>query len=292
MKIVPRPCMDRLTTIGIRAYCEGLITINSLSDLDEVSNFLERHKIRGFFIGRGSNIIPCSDYIPCFLLKIKELNEFSVIGDDGKNVIIRADGGSSLRRLISWSMKKGFSGLEGLAGIPGTVGGAIAMNAGSFGREISELVFCLRLWNSVEGIVELRKEQTNFLYRRFNPPFEQGLWCVLSVDLELQISNAQKVKEVIKQNYIKKKTHQPVTNKTCGCVFKNPILYPAGYLLEKVGMKGKGIGGMRFSNLHANFLINEGNGTPSQAMELIEEAKNAVFESYGINLELEVKLFS
>jgi len=292
MKIISKPCLDKLTTIGIRAYCEGLIQVKSLKHMEEVTKFLEKEDLKAVILGRGSNVVPSSGYIPCFLIKIEDNNDFKVIREDRERVWVSAGGGASLRKLIMWCVKKGYTGLEGLAGIPGTVGGAVAMNAGSFGVEISDLIYSVCLWHIEDGVLELKAEELNFSYRKFSPPFKRGLWCVLSVELGLKKSQSKLVKSKVKKNYLKKKQSQPVTSRTCGCVFKNHFKYPAGYLLERSGMKGFFIGGVKFSDLHANFLINHNSGTPSQAMELIEIARDKVFKKFDIDLELEVKILS
>ena len=166
------------------------------------------------------------------------------------------------------------------------------MNAGSYGSEIFDVISKVTLWHEDIGIVTYSKDEIEISYRKFMPPMPKGLWCVVSVTMCLKKSSKNLLLKKIKETYNNKKKTQPVTSKTCGCVFKNPIQYPAGYLLEKSGIKGFSVGDIMFSELHANFLINKGKATPLEAMEIIEIARSKVYENFGINLDLEVKILS
>ncbi|WP_461834315.1 UDP-N-acetylmuramate dehydrogenase [Desulfothermus sp.] len=291
MKIISEPFLDKLTTIGIMSRCEGLIEARGIDDLEEIANFLVKNNVKGIFLGKGSNVVPGVSFLPLFLIKF--LNEkLEVIREKEDGVIIEVGSSVLLKRLIMWSVRKGYMGLENLIGIPGSVGGAVCMNAGSYGSEIFDVISKVTLWHEDIGIVTYSKDEIEISYRKFIPPMSKGIWCVVSVTMCLKKSSKNLLLKKIKETYNNKKKTQPVTSKTCGCVFKNPIQYPAGYLLEKSGMKGFSVGNMMFSDLHANFLINKGKATPSEAMEIIEIARSKVYENFGINLDLEVKILS
>ena len=291
MKIISRPFLNKLTTIGIMCRCEGLIEARDINDLEEIANFLVKNKAKAIFIGNGSNIVPGVSFLPVFIIKF--LNEkLEVIREKEDGVIIEVGSSVLLKRLIMWSVKNGYKGVENLIGIPGSVGGAVCMNAGSYGSEIFDVISKVTFWHEDIGIVTYSKDEIEISYRKFIPPMREGLWCVFSVTMDLKKSDKNLLLKKIKKTYNNKKSTQPVTSKTCGCVFKNPIQYPAGYLLEKSGMKGFSLGNMMFSDLHANFLINKGKATPSEAMEIIEIARSKVYENFGINLDLEVKILS
>ncbi len=292
MKIIPRPCVAKLTTIGIEAECEALVEVEDIKDVEETANFIDKKKVEPFFLGMGSNIIPEKKYISRFLVKLKKQNRFDIILDKKEVVLVNAWGGASLRGLIMWCVKNGYAGIESLIGIPGSIGGAIYMNAGSFGAEIKDVVHEVTFWHKEKGIVRYKREELEFSYRRFSPPFSDGPWCVVSALFCFKRKNRELLRSKIKQIFLKKKNSQPVTSKTCGCVFKNTKDHAAGYLLDMAGMKGKRIGDMMFSDMHANFLINKGKGTPSQAKDIITMARETVKEKFGVNLELEVKLLS
>ncbi len=291
MKIISEPFLDKLTTIGIMSRCEGLIEARGIDDLEEIANFLVKNNVKGIFLGKGSNVVPGISFLPLFIIKF--LNEkLEVIREKEDGVIIEVGSSVLLKRLIMWSVRKGYMGLENLIGIPGSVGGAVCMNAGSYGSEIFDVISKVTIWHEDIGIVTYSKDEIEISYRKFMPPMPKGLWCVVSVTMCLKKSSKNLLLKKIKETYNNKKKTQPVTSKTCGCVFKNPIQYPAGYLLEKSGMKGFSVGNMMFSDLHANFLINKGKATPLEAMEIIEIARSKVYENFGINLDLEVKILS
>ncbi|GAB6887016.1 UDP-N-acetylmuramate dehydrogenase [Desulfothermus okinawensis JCM 13304] len=291
MKIISRPSLDKLTTVGITSRCEGLIEVRDVKDLEETSNFFKKKGVRGIFLGNGSNVVPGSNFLDLFLVRLFN-NKLDIVKEDKDHLIIEVGGGVPLKTLIMWAVKRGYMGLENLIGIPGTVGGAVCMNAGSYGTEIFDAISKLTLWHEDKGLVTYVKDELDFSYRKFISPFPKGLWCVFSTTISFKKSDKNLLLSKIKETFIKKKNTQPITSKTCGCVFKNPIQYPAGYLLDKSGMKGFSVGDIMFSNIHANFLINRGKGTPSQVMEIIEIAKTKVFENFGINLDLEVKILS
>ena len=291
MKIISELFLDKLTTIGIMSRCEGLIEARGIDDLEEIANFLVKNNVKGIFLGKGSNVVPGISFLPLFIIKF--LNEkLEVIREKEDGVIIEVGSSVLLKRLIMWSVRKGYMGLENLIGIPGSVGGSVCMNAGSYGSEIFDVISKVTIWHEDIGIVTYSKDEIEISYRKFMPPMPKGLWCVVSVTMCLKKSSKNLLLKKVKETYNNKKKTQPVTSKTCGCVFKNPIQYPAGYLLEKSGMKGFSVGNMMFSDLHANFLINKGKATPLEAMEIIEIARSKVYENFGINLDLEVKILS
>lgn len=289
MKIIEGFDLKNYTTIGIKSKAIGLITVNSIEQLDEAINYIQKKDIPVVFLGNGSNVIPSKEFIPSYFIKMEKQNIFNAKFEDDK-VIVKARGGDSLKSFMMWCSKNGLIGVECLAGIPGTIGGAVKMNAGSFGGEIGSFVKEVLIWHQKQGLLSFKKEDIDFSYRHMSLPLEDGNWCIWEVSFEFSRKDPKIVRSRIKENYIKKKKTQPILERTCGCVFKNPRGYSAGYLLDKIGLKGKRVGDMEFSHIHANFLINRGEGTPAQAMELMELAKNKVFDEFGINLEPEVKI--
>ncbi len=289
MNIIYELDLEKVTTIGIKSKAVGLIEVDTIEHLHQTFDYIHNEDVQAMLLGNGSNIIPSKEFITYYLIKIKKRNEFHAKMAHEK-VYVTARGGDSLKRFVMWCADKGLKGVECLAGIPGTIGGAVKMNAGSFGGEIGDFVKEISVWHETQGLLNFKKEEIDFSYRNISLPLEKGHWCIWEVIFEFSRQDPKIVKSRIRENYMKKKSTQPVLEKSCGCVFKNPGGYAAGYLLEKAGLKRKRIGDMEFSHLHANFLINRGKGTPAQAMELIEIGKKKVFDKFGINLELEVKI--
>jgi UDP-N-acetylmuramate dehydrogenase len=175
-----------------------------------------------------------------------------------------------------------------MAGIPGSVGGAVAMNAGSYGTEIKDVVTRVRLWTPAQGLFWKDAAECRWDYRHFDPNITLGKCMIWEVEMALTESTTDAVKKTMTAIYTKKKETQPVAARSAGCIFKNPEGQSAGQLLDKAGFRGKKLGGVGFSELHANFLVNHGTGTSEQAVELIKQARDAVREQFGVNLETEV----
>ncbi|MFN2267554.1 MAG: UDP-N-acetylmuramate dehydrogenase, partial [Desulfonatronovibrio sp.] len=206
-------------------------------------------------------------------------------------VRVKADAGLSLPSFLRWCARHGLTGLEGLTGIPGSLGGAIAMNAGSYGTETLDFVEKVTVWTPEDGIKEFSKDDIEKGYRKFSLKYAGKQYIILNSCFALKKSDPELIKLKMRDNYQKKKQSQPVLKSTAGCVFKNPEGHPpAGFLLEKTGFKGKTRKGVSFSNRHANFLVNINQGQSRDALELINQAREKVLESFEVNLELEVRV--
>jgi UDP-N-acetylmuramate dehydrogenase len=198
----------------------------------------------------------------------------------------------SLPRVLAWAAARGLSGLEPLSGIPGSLGGAVAMNAGSYGRELGELLARVRVWTPEHGLRWLERDAFGYGYRTFAPRHAKGLFVVAGAELWLERSRRDAVRAAMREHYGRKKAGQPVTARSAGCVFKNPAPEaPAGLLLDRAGFRGRRLGEVAFSEVHANFLVNLGRGTADQALELIGQAREAVLARSGHHLEMEVRVW-
>lgn len=244
-------------------------------------------------LGAGSNILAGEG--PLALVTVKNAMEpaITVVAETAHGVVVRAASSVRLPVLLGRAAAMDLAGLEGLAGIPGTVGGAVAMNAGSFGQCVADTLVSLTLVTETGSVQTVERDAIHFAYRHMDitgmPP---GWRMVLAADFALVRSGAGQVAAAGAACMAKKKATQPVGAASAGCVFKNPAPdLPAGRLLDEAGYKGKRCGGMGFSPLHANFLVNHGTGTSAQALELVREAQEAVFARHGVTLEPEVALW-
>lgn len=192
--------------------------------------------------------------------------------------------------LLHFCAQRGLGGLEELAGIPGTLGGAIRGNAGAWGREVGEAVLSLVTFDP-KGRRHVRgRSELSFSYRR--GPLAEGevLW---EVGLGLREAEPEEVRERTAQFLRERQRRQPMGPPSAGCIFKNPVgAPPAGYLIEEAGFKGRQRGGARVSEVHANFIVNVGGATFSDVMGLIEEIRGGVLKAFGVELELEVEVWS
>lgn len=283
-----QPDLAKLSTLGLGGTAEIELTAGSEQDLDELCEFIMHTQLRPFMLGRGSNLLCPDGHHDYALIRVQSPASPDRVEQDGKRLVLRAGAGQSLPGLLSWAQKAGLSGLENLTGIPGSVGGAVAMNAGSYGTEMKDVVTRIRLWTPAQGLFWKDASECRWGYRHFDPDITLGKCMIWEVEMALTETTTDAVKKRMKAIYAKKKETQPVAARSAGCIFKNPEGQSAGLLLDKAGLRGKTLGGVGFSELHANFLVNHGTGTSGQAVELIRQAREAVREQFDVNLETEV----
>jgi UDP-N-acetylmuramate dehydrogenase len=290
--VVENPVLASRTSIRIGGEAIAEVRLHSSEGLEHLPGLLARIGGQIRIVGEGTNILAHDGRLPYVLVNFERHNDPLVIKEDDQNLFVHVDAGMKLAALLAWSARHGFSGLEGLAGIPGSVGGAVVMNAGSFGVETASRVCKVGLFTPTLGLVERHISDFDCDYRRCRPRGYQGWFLVTSALFRLRRSGVEEVRAHIREIYVKKQESQPVNGKSAGCVFKNPSPdAPAGKLLDEAGLKGLAVGDMYFSTLHANFLINAGHGTFAQAMELIELARERVRAHSGHELELEVQVW-
>ncbi|OMH41282.1 UDP-N-acetylmuramate dehydrogenase [Desulfurobacterium indicum] len=262
-----------LTTIGIG----GLFPVFFPESEQELFQLASK-KI--FVIGGGSNLVlPDKSN-----LKFVSLSKFKKFRLNGNSLFVQS--GVKIKEILNLQIKKQFSLFEFLAGIPEvTVGGAVFQNAGAFGKETAEFIKSVRYIDS-KGVLKELNDVSNFGYRI--SPFKSGE-MIISVEFEVSPSNY--VKDTIKR-FVRERLdrHPSFYLKTAGSTFKNPGGYSAGFLIEKVGLKGFSIGDLKVSEKHANFLINKGRATFSDFCKIVDVIKNRVFNTFGVELELEVKI--
>ncbi|MCX8084291.1 MAG: UDP-N-acetylmuramate dehydrogenase [Calditerrivibrio sp.] len=252
----------------------------SSDELRFVLDFSEKQGLKKIIIGRGTNLLFDDEGFDGIVISTKNLNRYTVL--DGCTVLCGA--GVLLDDLVAFTVAYGLSGLENLSGIPGTVGGAIFMNAGAFDCEVKDTVAFVDVLKG--GVIaRLYRDDIAFEYRKTSLKDE----IVLSVSFLLN-----KKKEPlgeIREDILKRRSEkQPLEYPSCGSVFKRPFGTYAGKLIEECGLKGYTIGGAQVSEKHANFIINMGNATSSDIKKLISFVKEKVFEKFGVVLEEEVKI--
>jgi len=294
LKVLPGLTFAERTTLRLGGRSQAEIVVESPEDAHGLACELKKHASRPFVLGHGSNLLVMEGELDLAVITLAKGDpahpDLPFVSQPGDRVLVRAPGGMMLPRLVAWVAAHGFSGLEGLAGIPGTVGGAVAMNAGSFRREIADALTRVHLWDMASGPRWITPDDWTASYRNFAPKGVAAPWLVLEAEMLLSVADPTAVRAATDETLAKKKATQPINAATCGCAFKNPPGMSAGQLLDTLGFKGKTLGGMGFSPMHANFLVNNGAGTPSEALALIDEAKNAVRERYNVELELEVRV--
>ena len=274
--------MSKHTSYGIGGPASAYITPYDRKDLAQILQFAHKNKLPIYFIGSGSNLLVADQGINGIVVSpARSLKKLEIDGNS-----IRAESGVMLGRLVKECMKNNLSGLETLVGVPGTLGGALVMNAGAFGGEISNYLQSVEIMKMNGSTKTYKTKDINFSYRFSS--FKQDEFIILaSFILPNEDPNIIKQKRNIASSG--RKTNQPLKFRSAGSVFKNPENFAAGYLIDKVGLKGKKIGGAEISTHHANFFINHGNASAEDITRLIKLAKKAVFDKFNIELELEIK---
>ena len=278
--------MNRYTTFRVGGPAEALCMIRELDELKRTVAYLDGEKIPYLVVGRGSNLLVKDEGFRGVAVMLRE--DLARVETNGKNDhVILAGGGSSLFELIEYCKSKGLAGLEFLAGIPGTIGGAVAMNAGAWGSEIGPLVQEVQMVTPEGGVSSLEQSGLEFTYRALL--FPKGA-VIVKVKFELNPKSPEAVVAKV-TDYIKKRQEsQPSGYPSGGSVFKNPLNDFAGRLIERAGLKGKKIGGAMISPEHANFIVNTGGASASDILALMDLARIKVREQTGIELESEIRV--
>jgi len=292
LTVIQNPRFSERTTLrlGGPALAEAVARVEA--DLDQLAEVLPALGGHPLALGAGSNLLAADGAHE--LVLVRPANDAAPVMEAKANggVLLRVGSGFGLPRLLGLCQSLGLAGLEGLTGIPGKVGGAVAMNAGSYGVETGSALTRVRLWTLEGGLVWRTASACEFGYRHFDAGLGGGFSLVWEAEFLLTQDAPAAVRARMEAVYAKKKANQPVTARSAGCVFKNPAgLAPgmsAGKLLDEAGMRGKRLGGMAFSELHANFLVNLGGGTAAQALELMDFGRHAVRGRFGVELETEV----
>jgi UDP-N-acetylmuramate dehydrogenase len=201
--------------------------------------------------------------------------------------VVDAEAGLSLQRLIQFSVQKGLTGLEPFFGIPGTVGGGLAMNAGAWGSELKDVLLSVTLMKEDGEILEKSRSKLRFSYRGLAIP---SSWIILKGRFKLKTGKREEILERVRSYSEMRKKRQPLDYPSAGSVFKNPEEGPAGKWIEEAGLKGFRIGRAMVSERHANFIINLGKAKAEEVIRLMEFVEKKVYEGKGISLEREVKV--
>ncbi len=291
MNIIPEPKLSDLTSIGLGGKAVALVEVSDAVDALALPNCLQRLGGRPFVLGRGSNLLADDGILPVVLIRMaqKTATVHRVGIDELGRCLVHVDAGLPLPRLLAWCARHSLTGLEGLAGIPGAVGGAVRMNAGSYGDSFGDILQTITFFTPTLGVRSLSREELHLEYRQLNLPITDEYFLLLSATLALKETPKTYILKKMHDCLQQKHATQPIHDKSAGCAFKNPPQYTAGRLLEAAGFRGKRLNGMCFSKKHANFLVNEGQGTGCAALELLTLAQETVARQNGIHLDLEVR---
>ncbi|MBI5188036.1 MAG: UDP-N-acetylmuramate dehydrogenase [Nitrospirae bacterium] len=247
----------------------------------------KKMQIPYFPLGGGTNILVKDGGIEGVVISFKSFKRIEVIREDNKYVDLSVEAGTPLQGLVNFSKWNGYSGIEGLTGIPGTVGGAVCGNAGAFGYEMKAVLISVWMIDAEGRLERFKAEDIDFGYRRSGiSPAE----LLLSAEIRLMKDKKEDVSARVDSFLKEKRKRQPISAPSAGCVFKNPDGLSAGKLIDEAGCKGMRIGDVEVSNLHANFFINKGEAKASDFIRLMEKVALRVKEKFGIVLEPEIRI--
>ncbi len=273
------------TTITCGGEADYLAQPDSYDELSKIFKFICENNIPYKILGNGSNILVSDNGFHGIVISLKNLPYSIELHDKKLTVSAHIEGAHLQKKCIL----EGLSGLEFLNGIPGTVGGIIAMNAGAFGHEVDSVLDSIKAVTHEGKLVSVQAENIHFSYRKIKLPFEN--YIITEGTFNVHKKSMHDVKALC-DNYISQRKSTNLWHTlTFGSTFKNGTDYYAGELIEKCGLKGYSIGDAKISETHANFIINNGNASSKDVYLLIEKMKDEVKKKFGINLELEVKLW-
>ena len=279
--------MQRYTSMKVGGPVSYLVYPRDEEDLLRVLGIAKEAGIKYRFIGNGTNIIVNDKGLKEAVIRTTRMKRmsYSKVDDDA---LAEVSGGTSLKGFIVDNVRHGLSGLEKLYWIPGTVGGGIKMNAGSFGSWISDTLENVRLVDKEGKITTFQKDEMGFGYRASRVELSE---CVLTALFRLRNRNKDDIQKDMDYVFDERKKRHPMDFPSAGSVFKGVDGEPAWKFIEKAGLKGLSIGGAMVSDKHANFIINTGRARAEDVKLLIERIKKEVFEKMGVTLEEEVELW-
>ncbi|MDQ0339223.1 UDP-N-acetylmuramate dehydrogenase [Caldalkalibacillus uzonensis] len=273
------------TTLKIGGPADILIQPKDKEGLITAVNITKEHGIPYRVIGRGSNLLVRDGGIRGAVIKVGEGLDYLLVEDDK----VTAGAGFSFIKLATMIAKQGLSGLEFAGGIPGTVGGAVYMNAGAHGSDVSRVLLSAQILFDDGELATLSNEELNFSYRTSVLQKERKGIC-LEATFQLEKGDREEIMKIMSQNKDYRKQTQPLQQPCCGSVFRNPKPYSAGRLIEEAGLKGFRIGDAQISTKHANFIVNLGNATARDVLALIEHIQQTIAEKYGVHMHPEVEV--
>jgi UDP-N-acetylmuramate dehydrogenase len=277
--------LAEVTSLGIGGATD-LLRINRHEAIPELLELLESHGVAYKFLGGGSNLLVADGALPFVVLQLAQPDPDVVI--EGSFAMV--DAAADLGRTVTLCAKHNLGGLEGLIGVPGTVGGALRMNAGAYGTQIGSYVREVKLYRAATRSIEtLRGEQISFEYRHTSFAPDD---MMLAVKLELPSKPYQEILQGIRLCNEKRRSSQPLGQKSAGCIFKNPPGGSTGRMIDELGLKGHSFGDARVSDRHANFFVNAGHASAADMFALIADVRERVRQAYGVTLENEVVVWS
>ena len=273
--------LKNYNTYRVNTICKFLVFPKTIEELKLILTYIKENNIKYYMLGNGSNIILSMDYYDGVMIKLDNFN--SIVYKDN---LVTAGAGCSLIKLSLDTIEKGFSGMENLAGIPGAVGASVAMNAGAYNSDISEVLKEVTVLTPDNEVKVMQNSELEFAYR--NSFLKRNKkYIVLDATFELTEGNREELKKLVEERKQKRIASQPLDMPNAGSVFRNPEGTYAGALIEEANLKGYNVNGAEVSTKHANFIVNKEGAAGKDIIMLIETIQKEIKEKYNIELRLE-----
>ncbi len=278
--------MAKHTSFKIGGNADIYVKVNSIEDIKYILKYAKSEDISLNIIGNGSNLLVKDNGIRGITMQI-DINEINII-EEKESVMIKVGTGVKIGMLSMMLAKKGISGIEFASGIPGTIGGAIRMNAGAYGKEFKDIIEEVTCITREGTIRKLKKEELDLSYRhsRFCNTDE----IIISAMLNLKKGNSEEIKQHINELLKARKEKQPIELPSAGSTFKRGEDFITAKLIDEAGLKGFKIGGAQVSTKHAGFIVNIGKATAKDVLNLVEYVTKTVYEKFNKKLELEIEI--
>lgn len=275
--------MRQFTSMKVGGPADSLLFPKDAQELKRIIRHAKRKRIPLLVLGNGTNLIVRDKGVRGWVVSLARGMKKIVIDGD----VIEVEAGFPLQRFVQFSIRKGLTGLEPFVGIPGTVGGGLAMNAGAWDAELKDVLLSMTLMKKDGEVVEKPRSRLRFSYRGLMIP---PSWIILKGRFRLKKGRKEEILERLRFYSEMRKKKQPLDYASAGSIFKNPKNGPAGKWIEETGLKGYRIGQAMVSDRHANFIINLGKAKAQEVIRLMEIVEEKVYREKGISLEREVKV--
>jgi len=275
------------TSIGVGGRIDVLLFPECEGELVGIIHFLRSRAIPFLPVGNWTNLIVRDGGYRGALVSLARLQDLSLRDDKKGGVLVQAGAGFPLSDLVNRSAREALTGMEFCAGIPGSVGGAVRMNAGAYGGEIKDIVESVRLLDASGVTRSTARDELHFAYRNLDLPAET---IIIGATFRLRRGNANDIAGRVREIIVMRRERHPLEFRNAGSIFKNPRDCPAGRLIEETGLKGTRIGDAQVSEKHANFIVNQGQASAEEILSLIALIQQRVLERTGYALQTEVKI--
>ena len=286
LRILRDEPMSRHTSFAVGGPAKRMALPDSAQQLVELLKLADACGARPLIIGKGSNLLVADAGLDRLVV---DTSEAMLALREVEPGVLQAEAGVSLAQLAVFAQQRGLTGLEFAHGIPGTLGGAMCMNAGAYDGEMKQVVRSVTLLDPAVGVRVLSNEEMEFAYRR-SVLTDHPDWVVLSVEVALQNGDPEAIRARMVELMNRRRTSQPLEFHSAGSTFKRPVGHYAGGLIDQCGLKGFSVGGAQVSEKHAGFVINRGGATCEDVLAVIRQVQERVFKNTGVMLEPEVRI--